>query len=320
MRVLLFDGTAVKFRQFHPEPTPAPDEAIVRVDMAGVCHTDIQISRGYLGFKGVIGHEFVGTVTKCADRKWVGKRVVGEINCICGKCDMCQSGLSQHCRMRTVVGSQGRDGCFADYVQVPVRNLHLVQASLSIEEAVFVEPLAAALQIQLQCPLDSRSKVTILGDGPLGQLCAMAIQRQQCKLTLIGRHAAKLAVADRRGIRTALDQETTPKKDQDVVIDCTGRPGGFARALQFVRPRGTVVLKTTLAQESHVHLAAVVIDEITILGSRCGPFREALALLESKQLDTTGLISRRIKIEQAEEVFQSPMPSESLKVLVTFGR
>jgi len=323
MRALLFDGTAVKFRQYQADPVAGPDEALIKVEMAGVCQTDLEISQGYMSFKGVLGHEFVGTVLKCKEGKWVGKRVVGEINCVCGKCDMCQRGLSTHCRHRSVLGISNKDGVFADLVALPMRNLHEVPPNVSLEEAVFVEPLAAAVQVLRQVQIDARTKVTVLGDGRLGQLVAQVVHRHSKAMELIGRHGTKLAIAERLGIPTRLERELQPRRDQDVVIDCTGRVEGLERALTLVRPRGTVVLKTTVVGSKPMNLAGVVIDEITILGSRCGPFADALALLGQKQVDVACLVSRRTRLEAAEGLFApggAGWPSETLKMLLTFDR
>jgi threonine dehydrogenase-like Zn-dependent dehydrogenase len=320
MRALVFDGLSVKYRGYHPDPAPAVDQALIQVNTAGICHTDIELAKGYMGFKGILGHEFVGTVLKSPDDKWIGKRVVGEINCVCGKCDMCHRGLSTHCFNRSVLGILNRDGAFADYVLLPARNLHLVPDNVANEEAVFVEPLAAALQVLRQVPIDSRAKVTILGDGRLGQLVAQVVQRTSCKPLLVGRHPNKLAVAERLGILTALEGELQPRRDQDVVIDCTGRAEGLERAIAIVRPRGTIVLKTTVAAGKPLNMAPLVIDEITVLGSRCGPFRDALSMLAQKQVDVTGLVSRRVRIDAAEGLFSARTHSDGLKVLITFDR
>ena len=320
MRALLFDGSAVRFKSHHADPTPAPDEALIHVLAAGICQTDLEIAKGYLNFKGILGHEFVGTVTACRDDRWLGKRVVGEINCVCSKCAMCQRGLSTHCLNRTVLGIAGRDGAFADFLTLPIRNLHTLPDHVTNEEAVFVEPLAAAFQILRQVPIDSRTRVTILGDGRLGQLCAQVIARTKCPLLLVGRHAAKLAVADRRGIATTLDSDLVARRDQDVIVDCTGRAEGLTRALALVRPRGTIVLKTTVAAAKPLNLAPIVIDEITLLGSRCGPFPDAINALAARQIDVSGLISRRLRLDAAEPVFRDGVSPDVLKVLLTFDR
>lgn len=321
MRALFYDGQSVKFKPYYAEPKATSTEALIQIKAAGVCQTDLEIARGYMNFTGVLGHEFVGTVAQCHDSRWVGKRVCGEINCVCGKCDMCQRGLSNHCRQRTVLGIFGRDGIFADFATLPIRNLVPVPENVSDEEAVFVEPLAAACQILRQTQISPRDKVTILGDGRLGQLCAQVLKQTKCDLTLIGRHENKLALAERVGIRTRLDAQTEAKKDQDVVVDCTGRAEGFERALAFIRPRGVLVLKTTVAAGKPLNLAPIVIDEITILGSRCGPFHEAMSLLAQKKVDVTSLISRRMKLEAAEALFAMPqLPPDVMKVLLTFDR
>ncbi len=321
MRALFYDGQSVKFKPYYQDPKADAAEAIVQVQKAGVCQTDLEIARGYMNFTGVLGHEFVGTVTQCHDSRMVGKRVCGEINCVCGKCDMCQSGLSNHCRNRTVIGIDRHDGAFADFIAMPIRNLIEVPANIADEEAVFIEPLAAACQILRQMQISPRDKVTVLGDGRLGQLCAQVIKQTKCELTLIGRHENKLALAERVGIRTMMDKQAQPRRDQDVVIECTGRAEGFERALAFLRPRGTLVLKTTVAAGKPLNLAPVVIDEITVLGSRCGPFREAIALLAQKKVDVTSLISRRIKLEAAEALFANPtLPPDVMKVVLSFDR
>lgn len=320
MRALLYDHSAVRFKAHYAQPKPAADEALIQVRIAGVCQTDLEIAKGYLNFRGVLGHEFVGTVVECRDDRWLGKRVAGEINCVCGKCAMCQRGLASHCLQRTVLGIAGRDGAFADYLTLPLRNLHAIPDHVPDEQAVFVEPLAAALQVLRQVPIDSRTRVTVLGDGRLGQLCAQVVARAKCPLTLVGRHPAKLAVAERRGIATILDADLQPRRDQDVVIECTGRAAGLERALALVRPRGIVVLKTTVAASKPLNLAPIVIDEITLLGSRCGPFPDAIAALASQQVDVTGLISRRVKIEAAEALFRDGLAPDLLKVLLLFDR
>ena len=323
MRALYFDGKTVKFRQAHPDPTAGAGEVLVRVRVAGICQTDYEIARGYMGFQGVLGHEFAGIVSKLGpgvDPQWLGKRVCGEINCICGKCEMCGRGLSSHCFQRTVIGIVKRDGAFADLICLPARNLHAIPDHVTDEEAVFVEPLAAAYQVLRQVKVEKHTRVTVLGDGRLGQLVAQVMARTGCTLMLVGRHVQKLAVAERRtggGILTAVDGELVARRDQDLVIDCTGRAEGLIRALALVRPRGTVVLKTTVEKSIPINLAPVVIDEVTILGSRCGPFADAIGALARREVDVLPLISRRVKLEQAEGLFGVGR-AEGLKTLITF--
>jgi threonine dehydrogenase-like Zn-dependent dehydrogenase len=328
MRALFFDGTAVKFRLSHPEPVAGEGEVLIKVLAAGVCQTDLELSRGYMGFKGVLGHEFVGTVAKLGkgvDAKWMGKRVCAEINCVCGKCDMCARGLSTHCLHRSVIGILNHDGAFADFLAAPVRNLHLVPDHVTNEEAIFVEPLAAAFQILRQVPIEKRTRAMVLGDGRLGLLVAQVLHRTGCSLTLVGRHEKKLAIAERlaatgagRGpMRTVLDAEVQNRRDQDVVVDCTGRAEGFERALELVRPRGTVVMKTTVAGDKPLNLSRIVIDEITVLGSRCGPFVDAVNALAAREVNVVPLITRRLRLDQAESVFSAGQSADALKVLVT---
>lgn len=341
MRALQFDGKTVAFKGHAPQPAPGSGEALIRVHAAGICQTDLEIAKGYMGFTGILGHEFLGTVEqlgKGAPNEWLGKRVCGEINCICGKCEMCSRGLAAHCTRRSVIGIQNRDGAFADYIVLPLRNLHAVPEHVSDEEAVFVEPLAAAFQILRQTPIEKRTRVTVLGDGRLGQLVAQVMVRTGCALTLVGRHDAKLTLAEKlctgliapsssRGgksagkvpaasFRTVLERDLRPARDQDVVIDCAGRAEGFQRALTLVRPRGTVVLKTTVADAGAVHLAPIVIDEITVLGSRCGPFSQAMAALAAREASVLPLITKRVTLEQAAGMFEPGAMRNMLKVLI----
>lgn len=323
MRALTFD-TSVKYRQYHPDPTPGPDDALIQIQLAGLCQTDLEIARGYRGFKGILGHEFVGTVLKSVDLKLLGQRVVGEINCVCGQCDMCLGGLSSHCRHRSVLGISHRDGAFADLLTLPNRNLHLVPKNVTDEEAVFTEPLAAAVQILRQVKVEKRTRVTVLGDGRLGQLVVQVIRQIGAPVSLVGHHPGKLALAERLGgggtLSICLEKDLQPRQDQDLVIDCTGSAAGLLLAMRLLRPRGTLVLKTTVAAGQPLNLSPLVINEITVVGSRCGPFRDALSLLAQKQVDVSGLISRRVKIAAAEELFTAPLGADTLKVLIRFDR
>ena len=333
-------------------PVPVEGEALVRVHVAGICQTDFEIAKGYMAFTGILGHEFVGTVVKLGKNTkddLLGKRVVAEINCVCGKCDMCNRGLSTHCTRRTVIGIQNRQGAFADLIRVPARNLHVVPDHVTDEEAVFAEPLAAAFQILRQIPIEKRTRVTVLGDGRLGQLVVQALARTRCPLTLVGTHEDKLTLAEKLwksihveagspavegrspksaarspkadaqpagAFRTTLEKDLRSSRDQDVVIDCTGKASGLERAFSLVRPRGIIVLKTTAAAGKPLNLAPVVIDEITIVGSRCGPFPDALAALAAREVNVTGLISRRLSLEQAPSVFPPNPTPHAIKILL----
>lgn len=266
MRAIFFDGKPV-YRTDLPAPSPATGEALIRVSYAGVCATDLEILKGYMGFRGVPGHEFVGVVEGCADSGLLGKRVVGEINLWCGSCEYCGRGLGSHCPNRTVLGIYGKDGAFAEYITLPVRNLHTVPDSVSDEEAVFVEPLAAAFEILEQVSVDKDTKVCVIGDGRLGLLAAQALSLTGCTLTAIGRHSEKLSILEGAGIETRVDSRGL-KREYDIAVDCTGSISGLDDALKLVRPRGTVVLKTTTAEKRGLDLNALVIDEIAVLGSR----------------------------------------------------
>lgn len=317
MRALVFDKS-LSFQPRHSDPPAAAGDTLLRVRQAGVCSTDMEIVKGYMGFRGILGHEFVAEVVSCtADKDMVGKRVVGEINVACGRCDLCLSGLSGHCRNRTVLGILNRDGAFADFVRLPAANLHVLPKTVDDDQAVFVEPLAAAFQIIKQVKLDGRKWVTVLGDGRLGLLVAQVLREAGSPVRVIGKHADKLNLCEKWQIRHRLLADIVPRHDQDVVVDCTGSAAGFELAMQVVRPRGTIVLKSTVAQGKPLNLAPLVIDEINVVGSRCGPFREAIRALAEKRIDVASLISRRMRIEQGVEAMELAARPGVLKVLLT---
>jgi threonine dehydrogenase-like Zn-dependent dehydrogenase len=316
MRALLFDQS-LAFHPRHPEPSPEQGDSLIRVRRAGICSTDLEITKGYMGFRGVLGHEFVGEVVESPRKQLVGKRVVGEINIVCGRCDLCLSGLSSHCRARSVLGILNHDGAFADFVRLPADNLHALPDEVDDDQAVFIEPLAAAFQVLKQIKLDGRKWVTVLGDGRLGLLVAQVLRESGAPVRVIGRHADKLALCEKWGIRSRPVADINPRHDQDVVVDCTGSAAGFELAMQMVRPRGTIVLKSTAAQGKPLNLAPLVIDEINVIGSRCGPFREAIAALAQKRIDVASLIHRRMRIEQGLEAFDLAGRPGVLKVLLT---
>ena len=315
MRALVFDGS-LSFRPRHPEPASATGDTLVRVRQAGICATDLEITQGYMGFKGVLGHEFVGEVVHSPDRDLVGQRVVGEINVVCGRCDLCMSGLSTHCRNRTVLGILNRDGAFADHVRLPAINLHALPPSIDDDAATFVEPLAAAFQVLKQLNFEGRKWVTVLGDGRLGLLVAQVLRDANCQVRVIGKHPQKLALCEKWSIRSRPLDDIVPRHDQDVVVDCTGSAAGFELAAQMVRPRGTIVLKTTAAAGKPLNLAPIVIDEINVIGSRCGPFREAIRALAEKRMDVASLIHRRMKLDQGVEAMDLAARPGVLKVLL----
>ncbi len=316
MQAVTFTDEVV-FRTDYPQPRRARGEVIVRVHQAGVCSTDRQIARGYMGFRGVLGHEFVGHVV-AGPVKWRDKRVVAEINCVCGRCDMCKGGLRNHCRHRTVVGIAGRDGVFAELTALPVANLHEVPAGLRDEEAVFVEPLAAAMQLAKQIRFDRAGKVIVLGDGPLGQLVARVLHGVCPSLLLVGKHPGKLERAEKVRIQTALVADFVPQRDADVVVDATGSPDGLALACRAVRPRGTIALKSTYAGAAPVDLTPLVVDEITLVGSRCGPFPDALTALARGDVDVTNLITGHRPLAEAADVLDAA-GAEHVKVILDVG-
>lgn len=306
----------VVFRRDYPDPKAARGEAVVQVVRAGVCRTDLEIVRGYLDFHGVLGHEFVGR-TLTGPRRWVGKRVVAEINCVCGRCDMCTAGLRNHCRRRTVLGIHGRNGVFAQKVAVPVRNLHAVPDGVSDDEAVFVEPLAAAFQLVHQIRFHNSQKVVVLGDGRLGQLIARVLQRICPSLIMVGKHPERLDLADKVHVQTVLVEEFTPAHDADIVVEATGSPDGLALACRTVRPRGTVALKSTCAGGGPAasDLAPLVIDEVTVIGSRCGPFPDAIQALARHDVDVTGLIGRHLPLSAGGEALELAGRPDAIKVM-----
>lgn len=315
MRAIVFDET-LRFDARYPEPAPQAGDSLLKVRLAGVCSTDLEICKGYMNFRGVLGHEFVATVVSSPDKTLVGKRVCGEINVVCGRCDMCLSGLSTHCRDRSVLGILGRDGAFADFLRLPAVNLHVLPDGVDDDSAVFVEPLAAAMAILKQVRLDSRTWVTVLGDGRLGLLVAQVLRNTGAPVRVIGRHASKLALCEKWSIRARAVDDITPRRDQDVVVDCTGSAAGLELAMALVRPRGTIVLKSTVAVGQAMNLAPIVIDEISVVGSRCGPFREAIAALAAREVDVTSLIYRRMKLDQGVAAMELAARPGVLKVLL----
>lgn len=316
MRALVFDK-ALSFRPRHPEPPVSAGDTLVRVRQAGICATDLEIVKGYMNFRGVLGHEFVGDVISSANKDLVGQRVCGEINIVCGRCDLCLSGLSNHCRNRSVLGILEHDGAFAEFLRLPSGNLHPLSKAVDDDAAIFVEPLAAAFQVLKQVQIDSRKWVTVLGDGRLGLLVAQVLRDAGCAVRVIGKHPQKLALCEKWQIRARPLDDIVPRHDQDIVVDCTGSAAGLEFALQMVRPRGTVVLKSTAAAGKPINLAPVVIDEINIVGSRCGPFREAIRALAEKRIDVASLIHRRMKLEQGLEAMELAGRQGVLKVILT---
>ena len=314
MKALVYDG-ALRLDRHFPDPTPGVGEALVSVTLAGICNTDLEITRGYADFKGVLGHEFIGVVVDAPSGQLIGRRVVGEINCVCGECAMCRDGLASHCARRTVLGIAGRNGALAELVILPERNLHIVPDNVTDEEAVFTEPLAAALQIAVQIHLRPMQTVAVLGDGKLGLLVAQALSLSGSSVTAFGHHPKKLQVLADIGIPTHLTDDL-PSTSFDVVVECTGRREGLLLARRFVRPRGTIVLKSTFAGHAEFPFSQLVVDEVSIIGSRCGPFEPALRLLQRRLISIEPMITAVHSLDDAEKAFQRAVDRESLKVLV----
>jgi len=330
MRALVYRNNTLTLEKNYPRPDLQPGEALIRVLLAGICNTDLEITRGYLAFEGVLGHEFVGIVENVHEGPGasrpiylIGKRVVGEINAACRRSDClyCSQNMPTHCPDRTTLGILNRDGAFAEYLTLPVENLHIVPDNVSDEEAVFVEPLAANFEILEQVHLKPTDSVVILGDGKMGQLAAQVLPLSGCEVMMVGKHEEKLALAARHGVRTfVLDDPQSFRLENrrrvDLLVECSGSAQGLELALRLVKPRGTIVLKSTVAAQSTLHLAPIVIDEIRLQGSRCGPFAPALRALSQRRVDVLPLISARYSLDEGLDAFEQAGKKGMLKVLV----
>ncbi|MEW5768172.1 MAG: alcohol dehydrogenase catalytic domain-containing protein [bacterium] len=319
MQALVYDEKKIRLIRDYPEPKASAGEALIRLILAGICRTDLEISRGYMDFRGVLGHEFVGVVEESEDKSLIGKRVVGEINARCGRCSYCQRGLGNHCPERTVLGILKRDGCLADYFLLPPKNLHLVPDSVPDEAAVFTEPLAAALQSLEQVHIKPTDLCVVIGDGKLGLLVAQVVSLTGCELLVTGHHQDNLDILNRLGIQTKVAAAQPLEKKVDVVIECSGRPEGLRQALNLLKPRGKLILKSTFAAQNGsppFNPAQLVIDEITLIGSRCGPFGAALRLLNRGLVETSSLISAIYPLDEAEAAFTKAGGKGILKVLL----
>jgi threonine dehydrogenase-like Zn-dependent dehydrogenase len=315
MRALILDRD-LRLEEDYPVPTPGPGEALIRVRLAGVCNTDLELIKGYMQFRGVPGHEFVGVVERAPGaEEWEGRRVVGDINAACGNCPACRAGRHTHCPQRTVLGIAGRSGAFAEYLTLPVGNLYPVPETIADEVAVFAEPLAAACEILQQIHIRPTDRLIVLGDGKLGLLCAQVLTLTGCDLTVVGHHSEKLNILTQRGILTALE-ETFSETGVDVVVEATGNFGGYQAARRLVRPRGTVVLKSTYHGPLDADLTMAVVDEITLIGSRCGPFAPALRLMERGLVEVRSLIQARYPLSDILNAFAHAATKGTLKILV----
>jgi len=321
MKAIYFDRRNLSLREL-PDPRPAPGEALIKVRLAGVCNTDIELAKGYMDFEGVLGHEFVGTVTECPDAEWVGRRVVGEINLACGTCAYCKSDMRRHCPFRAVLGIFKKDGVFAEYVTLPVANLHEVPAGTPDEVAVFTEPVAAGFSIIERLQGVEGRKIALLGDGKLGLLASRVLAAAGADVTLAGRHTDKLKLAATDKIKTVLVDQLLRDAANDVyatfavVVEATGRPDGFDAAVKLVRPRGIIVVKTTTAEPVPTDLAKVVVNEIMVLGSRCGLFPPAIQALASGAVKVDDLVAMKLPLSRGIEAINRASRPGTLKALI----
>lgn len=313
MRALWLEDGVLRLRRDAPPPAPPAGEATVRVLQAGICNTDVELVRGYYPYRGILGHEFVGRV-ECGPSHLQGASVVGEINAVCHRCVACRAGRPSHCEARTVLGIVDRPGTFADYTSLPVENLHVVPDTVADDAAVFTEPLAAALQIREQVELASDTRALVVGDGKLGLLVVQVLLLAGCDVTSLGHHPERLrAVAPAAAIITGQALATAAF---DLVVECSGQAAGFAVARRAVRPRGTLVMKSTYAGELTVDASSLVVDEITVVGSRCGPFAPALRLLAEGRVVVAPMIEARYDLDDSEAAFERVTRGGALKVLL----
>lgn len=320
MKAVIFDET-LKYVEDYEKPTPKKGEALIKVTYGGVCNTDKEITKGYMGYKGILGHEFTGVVEEIndEDKTFLGKRVVGEINLGCKNCEWCAKDLERHCPNRSTLGILTKDGCFAEYVTLPLSNLIEIPENVPDEQAVFVEPLAAGLEILEQMHIQPCQKVMVLGDGKLGLLTALALNACGLDVLIVGKHQNKLDIAKNQGVKTQLLSKFEQAPKFDVVVEATGSITGFETSVSCVKPRGTLVLKSTIAASKELNLAPIVINEITILGSRCGRFEPAMRLIASGKIDFSQMISKIYPIEQAVEAFDANNAKDTIKILLKIG-
>ena len=314
MKALWLEDRELQLRDDLPIPRTSANEALIRVLQAGVCNTDLELVEGYYSFSGILGHEFVGLVEE-GPSKLVGQRVVGEINTCCGDCASCRRGMSTHCENRTVLGIAGHDGAFAEYLTLPFENLHLVPEEVTTDAATFTEPLAAAIQIQKQISIGPDDRVLVVGNGKLGQLIAQTLALTGCHLEIAGRRPNHARQLSDRGIETRLAEQVSPAS-YDIAIECTGNPTGFDLALEALHARGTLVMKSTYAGRLELDASRLVVREIAVVGSRCGPFAPALHLLTEGSIDVESLIEARYPLQQGLAAFEHAARPGALKVVI----
>lgn len=313
MQAVWLENNQISLRDV-PQPQNK-NEALIKIRKAGICSTDLELVKGYYPYTGILGHEFVGEVISASDSAWVGSRVVGDINAVCGLCDACRNRRPTHCENRTVLGISSRDGVFAEYTTLPLENLHRVPDSVPDEMAVFTEPLAAALEIQQQIQIHPTDRVLVIGAGRLGQLIAQTLAITGCDLHVVARHSQQQNLLTARKIRITSEEEIQPHK-WDVVVEVTGSAAGFNLARKAIRPRGTLVMKSTYKGDVTVNFSSIVVDEIQIIGSRCGPFEPALRLLEKRVVDPTVLVMDEYHLNDGLKAFEKAAQPGVLKVLL----
>ncbi|MFC2165174.1 alcohol dehydrogenase catalytic domain-containing protein [Acidobacteriota bacterium] len=315
MKAVIIDAGTIRVKDI-PKPKPSANEALIKVCKAGICNTDLEIAKGYMQFEGTLGHEFVGEVEYAADQSWIGKKVVGEINIYCGLCDYCRLGMTKHCSQRDVLGILSKEGAFAEYLTLPLQNCHPVPASLSDSEAVFAEPVAAALEIFERVNIGKEAKTLILGDGKLGLLVAHIMRQHTVNVTCVGKHSRNLDTLKRVGIETHLSGIDLDRQFS-VIVEATGNEKGLEEALRLVCPRGIIVLKSTYRGKAQIDVSQIVVDEVQLLGSRCGPFPKAIRQIEQRMINVIDLIDGDFPLERSDEAFALAREPGTLKILLT---
>lgn len=315
MKALYLEKGQLKIRTL-PQPSPLRNEALIKVIKVGICNTDLELIKGYLGFEGIPGHEFVGRVVEAPNPELAGQRVVGEINLGCGKCGYCLGGMKEHCASRQVLGILNKNGALAEYLTLPMENLHVLPPSVSDVEAVFVEPLAASLEILEQIRIKKQDSVLVLGDGKLGVLIAQVLKSRTPKVSCVGKHKRKLEILKEKAVKTYLFGAKIEDKF-DVVVEATGNKKGLEEALSLVKPRGTVILKSTFQGEVKLDVSKLVVDEIHLIGSRCGPFLRAIQVLSRKQIEVEKMVDGDFPLDRSKEGFALAQKPETIKILIT---
>ena len=314
MKAMCFDGKNIRYEENYPDPKP--EEVLVRINLAGICGTDLEILDGYMAYDGILGHEFVGTVEKAENPSLIGKRVVGEINAGCGLCESCEKGMDRHCPNRTVLGILKRDGAFAEFLSLPEKNLHIIPDSITDEQAVFVEPLAAAFEIKEQVSLQPQWKVAVVGDGRLAQLIIRVLKLTCSNITCFGRHQSKLESLINIGVKIKIGIEKPDEQTFDLVVEATGSNSGFADTMKLIKPRGIVILKSTIASRENPDLTPAVVNEITMVGSRCGLFKPAIDALATGMVSVDSMIDSTFPLEKFSEAIEHAKKPETLKVFL----